>query len=287
MQSGRTTRLYLLVFVFVLSILATGCQGAKGTVTATEKAIPLPLVDTATPAPTRTREILPPTVTPTSTVKVVVSTRTSSPTPTITPNSPQTMSAKATADKSTKCNKLEDAWQIKVTPSWKAGWCQVESLGGYYYEYQLQYPGQWIITTFGDVYPSMAFNTAHKGVELRLYQLYNYSIRKYEGTLEDAPLKAGFCDEKDQCTLVIGALEKITNRAIRTVGGKEVLVVDSQDSKHNIRRYFFLVPFKNATPASNRLFFVKLYTPEPISATNYTDLEKQIFDMIVSIKHDF
>lgn len=197
------------------------------------------------------------------------------------------MAAKATADRSTKCSKLDDAWQIKVTPSWKSGWCEVESLGGNYYEYKLHYPGPWIITTFGDVYPSMAFNTGQKGIELRLYQLYNYSIRKYEGSLEDAPLKASFCDEKDQCTLVIGSLEKITNKMIRNIGGRKTLVVDSQDSNHNIRRYFFFVPFKNVTPASNRLFFFKLYTPDPVSTVNDTDLEKQINEMILSIKHNF
>ncbi len=282
MVSSRSTRFSLLVTFFLLSSLLAGCQGSTPTViSAVTDSLP-----SQTPAPTRTLAVLPPTSTPTPKIEVILPTRTRTPTATATLNSPQTMGAKATADASTKCNKNEDSWQIKVAPSWKPGWCQVKSQGGYYYEYKLLYPSSWTAITFGDVYPNIAFNTAQKGIELRIYQLYNYNIRKYEGTLEDAPLKAGFCDENGKCTLVIDPLEKLNSKQTRSVGGREVLIVDSQSAKNNIRRYFFFVPFKYARPASNRLFFIKIYTPEPVTSAKYTELEDQVEDIIVSIQQD-
>jgi hypothetical protein len=144
-----------------------------------------------------------------------------------------------------------------------------------------------MVGTFGDVFPNMAFNTGQAGVELRLYQVYKYGTRTYQGTLEDAPLKAAFCDTDDKCTLVVGPQEAITKREARSVGGREVYVVDSQDGKYNVRRYFFFVSFKYARPKSNRLFFLKLYTPEPISNSNYRDLEQHIEYLITSIKHEY
>ena len=286
MNSRSSTRLSLLVAIFLLSNLLVGCQAIKATaVAAATEIAPQELPPTTTSVPTRTVAVFPSTWTPTPRVALLAPSRT--PTPTATFNIPQTMSAKATADEGVVCKKHADSWEIKVTPSWKSGWCEIDSLGGYYYEYQMLYPSQWTAITFGDVYPSVAFNTAQNGVEVRLYQLYNYTIRKYEGTLEDAPLKASFCDENDKCTPVVSPQEKIAKQEVRNIGGKEVLVLDSQDGKYNVRRYFFFVPFKYARPASNRLFFVKLYTPEPVTGANYTDLEKLIGDLIVSIKHNF
>jgi hypothetical protein len=273
-----------LVIVFLVSSLLAGCQKAPPTLVSAEEQQP---TGTNTPVPTHTPVILPPTSTPIPAQAEIVITRTPTPTRTATLNVPQTMAAIATADKSAVCHKLEEAWIIKVTPSWKKDWCSVKSLGGQFYEYLLDYPAAWTITTFGDVFPNMAFSTGEKGVEVRLYQVYDYAARNYEGTLADAPVKASFCDSTDKCDLVIGLQEKISAKQTRNVGGKEVLVVDSQDGKYNIRRYFFFVPFRYAVPKSNRLFFIKLYTPEPITGANYTELESKIEGIITSIKHDF
>jgi hypothetical protein len=285
MQTCRSARYVLLIVIFSLSSLLAGCQGQKQTAVS-GATIVVPIEKTAPPAPTRTLVVLPPTHTP-APPKNIETIRTSSPTPTATFNVPQTMAAQATADNSTECKKYPDAWEIKVSTSWQPGWCQVKSLGGYFYEYGLIYPSQWMVGTFGDVFPNMAFNTGQAGVELRLYQVYKYGTRTYQGTLEDAPLKAAFCDTDDKCTLVVGPQEAITKREARSVGGREVYVVDSQDGKYNVRRYFFFVSFKYARPKSNRLFFLKLYTPEPISNSNYRDLEQHIEYLITSIKHEY
>jgi hypothetical protein len=284
MHSCRSARFQLLVAFFLLSSLLAGCQGQKPIAASAIKGAGV-IKNTATPIPTRTLAVLPPLPTSTPTIPVVEVTRTPSPTPTATLNLPQTMIAKATNDKSAKCKKYEDAWEITITPYWQPGWCQIKSIGGFFYEYGLIYPDQWKVATFGDVFPNMAFNTGKTGTELRLYQVYKYGTRTYTGTLEDAPLKASFCDTDDNCTLVVSPTEKITNRESRSVGGREVYVVDSQDGKYNVRRYFFYVPFKYASPKSNRLFFFKLYTPDPVSSSNYRDIEGQIEDMITSIKH--
>lgn len=285
-RSARYNMLLLVVLLFVSSLMA-GCQ--RTTPTAVNAVETTPTI-TPTPAPTRTHAVLPPTNTPAPSAAEMVKTRAPSPTPTATINAPQTAAAKATADRSTVCKKLEDAWEIRLAPAgkWKPGWCSVTPLGGYFYEYLLNYPSEWTITTFGDIFPNMAFSTGQKGVELRIYQVYNYNAHfNYDGTLEDAPAKAAFCDSNDKCDLVIPLYEKISAKQSRSVSGREVLVVDSQDGKYNIRRYFFFVPFRYARPKSNRLFVVKLYTPEPVNDKNYTDLENKIEDMIFSIRHNF
>jgi hypothetical protein len=283
MLSCRSIRHCLLVVFFLVSIFFAGCQGVNPTVVPTAEVI-APIADTSTPAPTRTLVVLPATHTPVPPVQIVDSTNTPSPTPTATLNIPQTLSVKATNDKATECKKHPDSWEITVSPSWQPDWCQIKSIGGFFYEYTLLYPDTWMVKTFGEVFPNMAFIIGQPGVELRLYQVYKYGTRKYEGSLEDAPLKGSFCDTEDKCTLVVNPKEKINNREILSIGGKKVLIVDSQDGKYNVRRYFFFVPFKNAIPKSNRLFFFKLYTPEPVSSSNYRDLENKIERMIPSIR---
>jgi hypothetical protein len=287
MQSCRSARYHLLVAVFLLSSLLVGCQGPAPVARRAAATHVAPAAVIVTRAPTRTQAVLPSTNTPTPPGLAVEPTRTSSPTPTATANLPATMSAKATNDKATKCLKDADAWEIKVTPYYLPGWCQINTIGGNYYEYKLIYPSQWTVVTFGDVFPSMAFRTGQQSVELRLYQVYKYGARVYKGTLEDAAYKASFCDTDDKCNLVVGTQEKITNKESRIAGGREVYAVDSQDGKYNVRRYFFFVPFKYATPPSNRLFFFKLYTPDPVTSANYRDMEQQIEDMITSLKHEF
>lgn len=286
MRSSRSTCRSLLALILLISSLVSGCQGSQPATSAAEM-ITATLESTSTPHPTRTRVTLPATLTRTPTVKAVLPSRTPSPTATATLNSPQTMAAKKTADAAVKCSKYQDAWQIQLSPSsWKSGWCEIESKGGTYYEYQLVFPSEWKVTTFGDVYPNLAFNTGQDGVEVRLYQLYNYTVRKFEGTLADSPLKAAFCDNDDQCTRVIPAREEITLKETRQVGGRAFLVVDSTDGKRSTRWYFFFVPFKYTRPASNRLFFFKLNTPDAASSANYVDVENQIIDIIPSIKQD-
>ncbi len=288
-RSACRISLLMVAFLLLAGIL-TGCQGAaKTAVSATTKnALSAPTatrLPTRTPEPTRTREIFPPTFTPTPPGLANEPTQTFTPTATF--NAPQTMVALKTVYASTKCNKYGDAWLINVAPAWKTGWCLmsgIKSLFATYYEFNLVYPSEWMVTTFGDLTPNIYFYTYQKDVEVRLYQVYNYSTRKYEGTLEDAPVKAGFCDENDHCTPVVGPLEKISNKEIRSIGGKKALILDSQDGKYNIRRYFFFVPFKNYQPKSNRLFFVKLYTPDPVNGNNYATLEQQIDDIITSVE---
>ncbi len=284
----------LLVAILLLASMLAGCQrsgrtAVSGATSAAAKNAPVAATatrrPTRTPAPTRTQEVFPPTYTPTPFALLAEPTRTFTPTATL--NVPQTMVALKTANVSTKCNKYGDAWLINVAPAWKAGWCQMtgtKSMYATYYEYNLIYPSEWMVTTFGDLTPNVYFYTYQKDVEVRLYQVYNYSTRKYEGTLEDAPVKAGFCDENDHCTPAVGSLEKILNKEITSIGGKKVLILDSQDGKYNIRRYFFFVPFKYYQPQSNRLFFVKLYTPDPVNGNNYATLEQQIDDIITSVE---
>jgi len=274
----------MLVAVFLLSGLLSACQGSKPT--AVEAVENVALIET-TPAPTRALAVLPPTYTPTPRSLAADPTRTPSPIPSATHNLPQTMAAQATNAEAAECDKDPDSWEIKVKPYWQPGWCLVNTIGGYFYEYRLIYPQEWKVITFGEVFPNMAFSTGQPGIEVRLYQVYRYGARKYEGTLEDVPMKGSFCDTDDKCSLVVNPEEKITSTETRAVGGRDVFIVDSQDGKYNVRRYFFFVPFKYANPTSNRLFFFKLYTPEPFSSARYNSIEEKIERMIPSIRHDF
>jgi hypothetical protein len=206
------------------------------------------------------------------------------PSATATFNFPLTMEARATDIKATKCNIYPNVWQIKLSPTWKADWCDLVSVPGTLYEYKMTVPSAWRVNTFGDVFPSLAFDTGVTNVQLRLYEAYHYGTRTFEGPLKDAPQKAAFCDDKDNCTPIVGPQEKTSKQVARNVGGKEVLVLDSQDGKYNIRRYFFFVPYPLAHPRSNRLFFFKLYTPDPVTDQNYKDLQNAIEDILITVK---
>lgn len=287
MRSRRLARpiKILLLGAVLVAVLLSGCQRAQPTTAGVSQVKPPTDTPAPTLAPTLTKEVIPPTETPRPTGTQAPKQPTNTPTPTITINAPLTMIAKATADRSTKCQKHPDAWPIKVEAAlWKPGWCEMTGVANQYYEFQLVYPSQWTPTTFGEIYPSVYFQVFKQGVEVRLYQVYNYATKKYEGTLEDAPTKAAFCDKADKCLLVVDPLEKVVKKEIRAIGGRETLVLDTQLGKQNIRRYFFFVPFRFYNPRSNRLFVIKVYTPDPIKGDNYKDLLDPVEDVLITIK---
>lgn len=284
-RSARFLSLFLVVVILIPLLLAS-CQAAEPTQVGVQEEVTQ--VQTTAPSPTLAPPpTLPPTWTPTPGKPTQPATQISaSATPTATFNVPQTVAAQATTVAAIKCEKHADSWQINVQPSWRDHWCEVRGRGGKFYEYQVAYPESWKVITFGELTPNLYFNTGQQNVDLRLFQLYNYVYRSYTGSLEEAPVKAAICDDKDKCTLVIEPHEKITQKAVAQIGGKEVMVVDSTNGNRSIRRYFFFVGFRYARPKSNRLFVFRLETPEPVTDATYADLHKQIGDMIVSVKPD-
>lgn len=283
-RSARFLSLILAV-VTVIPLLLAGCQGTEPT-----QEISLEIKPTLPPAPTATfppAPTLPPTWTPTpgkatppgGQARITA-------TPTATFNIPQTAAARATEASSIQCEKHADAWQIRVEPGWREQWCQVRSQSGQFYQYQVLYPEAWKPLTFGEITPNLYFNTGQKNVDVRLLQIYHPVYRPYQGTLQEAPVKAAVCDENDKCTLVIDLNEKIIRKSVTAVGGKEVMVVDSTAGTRNIRRYFFFVGFRFTRPQSNRLFVFALETPDPITDETYVELQQQIKDMIVSVQPD-
>lgn len=284
-RSARSLSLFL-AGVILIPLLLAGCQASRQTqVSAPEQATQQPtLAPSLTLAPPPT---LPPTwtLTPGKPTQTTRQTRVPT-TPTATFNVPQTVAAQATTVAAIMCVKHADSWQIKVQPSWQDHWCEVRSKGGMFYEYQLIYPEAWKVTTFGELTPNLHFNTGQQNVDLRLFQLYNYVYRSYTGTLEEAPVKAAICDDKDKCTLVIDPIEKITQKGVTAIGGKEVMVVDSTMGNLNIRRYFFFVGYRFTRPKSNRLYVLRLETPDPITSETYVELQQQIEGTIVSVKPD-
>jgi len=287
MRIRRSARFLLLILavVMVIPLLLAGCQEAQPT-----QAISQEVQPTQPPAPTTTlppAPTLPPTWTPTpgkATQPAGQSRITATPTATF--NIPQTAAARATESSSIKCEKHADAWQIRVEPSWREGWCQVRSQSGQFYQYQVLYPEAWKPLTFGEITPNLYFNTGQKNVDVRLLQIYHPVYRPYQGSLQEAPVKAAVCDENDKCTLVIDLNEKIIQKSVTAVGAEEVMVVDSTAGSRNIRRYFFFVGFRFTRPQSNRLFVFTLETPDPITDETYVDLQQQIKDMIVSVQPD-
>jgi hypothetical protein len=287
MRIRRSARFLLLILavVTVIPLLLAGCEGAQPI-----QAISQEVQPTQPPAPTTTlppAPTLPPTWTPTpgkatqpaGQPRITV-------TPTATFNIPQTAAARATEARSIQCEKYADAWQIRVEPSWREGWCQVRSQSGQFYQYQVLYPEAWKPLTFGEITPNLYFNTGQKNIDVRLLQIYHPVYRPYQGSLQEAPVKAAVCDENDKCTLVIDLNEKIIRKSVTAVGAEEVMVVDSTAGSRNIRRYFFFVGFRFTRPQSNRLFVFTLETPDPITDETYVDLQQQIKDMIVSVQPD-
>jgi len=285
MRIRRSARFLLLILVIVTPLMLAGCQEAQSI-----QAISQEVQPTQPPAPTTTlppAPTLPPTWTPppgkapqpAGQPRITV-------TPTATFNIPQTAAARATEARSIQCEKYADAWQIRVEPSWREGWCQVRSQSGQFYQYQVLYPEAWKPLTFGEITPNLYFNTGQKNIDVRLLQIYHPVYRPYQGSLQEAPVKAAVCDENDKCTLVIDLNEKIIRKSVTAVGAEEVMVVDSTAGSRNIRRYFFFVGFRFTRPQSNRLFVFTLETPDPITDETYVDLQQQIKDMIVSVQPD-
>jgi hypothetical protein len=290
MRIRRSARIHSLILagITVIPLLLSSCQAVDSTQVRPQAEVkqeqPTVTIQPTSRPPVPT---LPPTWTPTpekpkqQAVKPLATA-----TPTATFNVPQTVAAQATTMNAIQCKKYADAWEIRVEPGWRAHWCAVRSKGGVFYEFQMLYPEGWSVETFGELSPNLYFNTNQKNIDLRLYQIFRYGFKYYTGTLEDAPVKAAICGENEKCTLVIDPNEKILKKGIEAIGGKEVMIVDSQEGTRNIRRYFFFVPFRFTRPKTNRLFFFKLYTPEQITDDTYIDLQQQIEDMIVSVKPD-
>lgn len=297
MRSRRSARTLLLLpmGVFLIALLLAGCQAAirtqvSATSAAADAASAAPAAAaTATSVPTATHEAIPPTWTP-AVMKAATSVPgaySQVPTTTATFNAKQTLNAQATNASSTRCEKLEDAWQITVKPSWKVDWCQVYHLGGTYYEYRLKYPESWKVNTFGDIYPNMVLITPYKNVELRLYQVYSVHTKPFLGRVNDA-LTAEFCEKDDttKCKSVVDPLETIVKKQFKQIGHQKVLILDSKDGQLNVRRYFFMVSFDKAKPALDRLFFFKLYTPETVTDKNYPELQNRLEYILDSIESD-
>lgn len=286
-----------LVSVLLLSSLLVGCQKAVPTVAAGETAAtagptatPAPPTATKTPMPT-----LPSTWTPRPQAVVVVKTPTTTPTLTSTPNFQQTMAASNLVGTQYPCTKYDNAWMMRLEPSWRQGWCTLDGDPISYYEYNLEFPSGWKINTFGDRHPNIIFITGFKDVEVRLYQVYAYETMNYTGTLDDAPAKASFCEKDGSCAPVVNPLEKTTRMEKKRLGPKNVIILDGIDGKRYVRRYFFMENFVTYKPASTRLFIMKIYTAQPINTLivsevqgeePYLDLLKQIENVIISVKPD-
>jgi hypothetical protein len=179
-------------------------------------------------------------------------------TPTPTRNYPETLIAQTTIASGVRCKRAPDSWRISSFPSTAhAGWCDILGAQGTIYEYRLVSPDNWMVTTFGDTHPNLAFATGIRNVHVRLYQAYSYRTRNWEGPLEDAPEKAYRCDENERCLGFISPHETIIRQQTVKSGDRDILVLDSTAGDLNIRRYYQNLPFKAKKHESMRLFILE------------------------------
>lgn len=273
MPSRRRDCLSILLIsaVFLAATALSGCQGVSPTAPAPTQpaATAVPVTPSRTPVPAT----LPPTWTPTPPPEVKAKAETPLPSTTATPDLRSTLLAATQTVKATTCQLTTASTLVAVEKSWEPGWCTLQPIKSNGYEYALVFPGQWAVNTFGAPYPSLSFFTRVTGIDLRLYQVFSYSTktRAYTAPLEQAPEQATTCNLSGDCLPVMGAGETISRREIITLSSQRVLVVDSRDRTTNIRRYFFLVPFTTRQSPGNRLFYIKLITPAPLTAVSAAD----------------
>jgi hypothetical protein len=179
-------------------------------------------------------------------------------TPSPTPNYSQTLAAQTTVASGVRCKRAPQSWRVYSSPAASyAGWCLVLGRLETIYEYRLVAPDNWMVTTFGETHPNLAFATGYKNVQLRLYQAYSYRTRNWEGTLEEAPEKAYHCDENERCLGYISPQETLVRQQMTTSGDRNILVLDSNAGELTIRRYYQILPFKFKKHESMRLFILE------------------------------
>lgn len=277
--STRTSSV-LLAGLLLLTALISACQPATKTAVA-----PIKILGTVAhtgPTVTLWQDALPPTWTPTPTASILRPSATPWPMSTI--NTRLTLIAGTTEAPGYGCKKHTDAWKIFTYKMWDPGWCEVRGGWNTAYEYKLPYPEGWVPNTFGEFYPNLAFSVGQPNVDFRIYQVFSYDVRSYNGPLEEAPEKAALCDDSDTCRALVNQKERFLSSETRTYGEREAIIWDSEHGNLLIRRYFLIVPFSVEHRPENRLFVIELSAlKSEIETEWYTEMIVQIDRMIPSI----
>jgi hypothetical protein len=261
----------------VLFGMMTGCsaflpQTASLPMAKAETSIPL----TAVKSP----YVLPPTWTVTPTPKRPQALPSQTPTPTF--NIPQTLIARTTVVAGVRCQRHADAWQVYSGPAGSyAGWCLIVGAYGTLYEYKLLSPHGWVVNTFGEFTPNLAFSTGEKNVQVKVHQAFAYNHRNYDGTLGDAPEKAAICDENEKCYGFLDPNETLIRQEITKVSEREVLVLDSELGPLRIRRYYMILPFRVNNHSSQRLFIIEASTLDTALTQEEYDRMLEKLDIMV------
>jgi hypothetical protein len=246
---------YLILFVLiVLPGVLAGCS--MNSQPATQPTAVLAVTQDRTPTPFRTREAVPATWTPTplNMLPVTYNQRTMVPSP----NFPQTLVAQTTVAAELHCKRHPDAWKVFTGPiNAYAGWCLVSGTRDTLYEYKLLMPDGWIVNTFGELTPNLAFSTGLKNVQVKIFQDFSYDTIGYSGTLADAPETAAICDENKRCYGYISPHETLTRQETKTLFTREILTLDSTAGPLRIRRYYQIIPFNVLGHKSDRLFITE------------------------------
>jgi hypothetical protein len=259
-RDGHFRLIAALASILLIAGILTGCLGAAGTQVSPARGEPAATAgppEETTPLPAGQKVLFPATWTPTATSALdFPPTRTPMPTA----NFAETRAALTVIAEGIKCKRAPNSWKIFVSPAQAvAGWCDVVGTEGTIYEYKLTAPDGWTISTFGGMYPNLAFATGKKNVQVRLYQSYAYLARSnYDGTLEEAPEKAFFCDENENCRRYLSPHETLVRQTMETSGARDILVLDSTAGDLMIRRYYQILPFKTRFKEGPRLFILEL-----------------------------
>lgn len=189
------------------------------------------------PAPTRTRApTLPFTSTPTSLDPLYTRAPTWTQPPHITIQ-PATLTPADTLDPTLAalCERPQEACELFIRRAPRSGWCALESAPktcGLLYDYSLHYPANWTISTTGIIYPNLGFETDLPTAQVALYQLPAGNL-----TLENAE-KVQVCNKNQKCTPLLALTEIETNRRIKIVGNRKLLILTTQAETGLITRYF-------------------------------------------------
>jgi hypothetical protein len=296
-RSNRAS-IVMMTALLLLAVLLSACQSNRPTVIApADVTSPTDTpVDESESAPEAAASLTPPpTSTPTPWQNPMPSTWTPLPTqpllrPTSTPWPQSTINARLTLVAGTTvapgygCKKNANAVAVFTNRAWEPGWCEVRGGWTSFYEYNVYYPEGWVPNTFGDYYPNLAFNVGQPNIDLRIYQVFAYGLRSFDGKLEDAPEQAVQCTPDGDCVALVNQLEKFISQETRKMVINDVLIVDSEYGQLLLHRYFFYVPFRVGNKAEDRLFVVELSAAKDyIHTDKYNLLIQQVDRMVGSL----
>jgi len=283
-RSNRAS-IVMMTGLLLLTILLSACQSNRPTVVAPANvtaSAPVPVeAEAASSTATPWRNPMPPTWTPLPTEPQLRPT--STPWPISTINARLTLVAGTTVAPGYGCKKNANAVAVFTNRAWEPGWCEVRGGWTSFYEYKAYYPEGWVVNTFGDDYPNLAFNVGQPNIDLRIYQVYGYGLRSFDGKLEDAPEQAVQCTPDEDCVALVNQLEKFISQEHRKMGTyDDVLIVDTEYGQLLLHRYFMYVPFYVGRKAEDRLFMVELSAAKDYINSEKYDLLIQQVDRMVS-----